>query len=506
MQESEGLSRAVLNSMMANIAVVDRNGTIIAINDGWARFAQENGCDPSSPKVGVGANYLDVCALSVRDLGAEGQEILDGIKGVLAHSQSTFRHEYPCHSPTEQRWFAMLVSPLNREAGGAVIAQFNITEHKRAEETLFRSQEMLQIVLDNIPAGVFWKDRNLIYLGCNSSSAHAVGLSSPDEIIGKSDFDLASKEMAEAYRADDRAVMESRIPKIDFEEALPQPDGSIGTIITNKLPLHDREGNVLGMMGTFEDITERKRKGEELAARTSELAVAVDSLKAEISERERLEIEVLKISDHEQARIGRDLHDGACQDMAAIGFLAEVVSLELGDEKSQSAANLLRISELSRKSTDKVRRLASGLFPVAISQQGLGVALQDLAAESSATSDVRCVFIMPGPITFTDADAAVQLYRIAQAAVSNALRHSGARNVTIELTEHGGTVRLAIKDDGAGLPLQPKKGGLGLHTMRYRARALGGSLEVGPTAERGTAVVCTFPGKEFTDAKEHNCS
>ena len=260
MQESEALNLAVLNSMMANIAVVDRHGTIIAVNEGWERFAQENGCDPTSPKVGVGANYLEVCVRAARDLGAESQEILNGIKGVLAHSQVTFSHEYPCHSPTEQRWFSMLVSPLDRTDGGAVITQVNITERKQAEESLFRSQEMLRIVLDNIPARVFWKDLNLVYLGCNSACARDAGLGAASEIIGKSDFDVAWKGSAETYRADDLAVIESRIPRIGFEEAMHRPDGTIGTLITSKLPLHDRDGNVFGMLGTYEDITERKRE------------------------------------------------------------------------------------------------------------------------------------------------------------------------------------------------------------------------------------------------------
>ncbi|MCX6876543.1 MAG: PAS domain-containing protein [Verrucomicrobia bacterium] len=122
-------------------------------------------------------------------------------------------------------------------------------------------------VLDNIPVGVFWKDRNFIYLGCNSTCARAAGLSVPSEIIGLSDHDLVWKANTEASRADDRAVMESGIPKHNYEEALLQPDGRIGRIITHKVPLQDKEGNVFGMMGTFEDITERKRAEQTLRAK-----------------------------------------------------------------------------------------------------------------------------------------------------------------------------------------------------------------------------------------------
>ncbi|MEI7437535.1 MAG: PAS domain S-box protein, partial [bacterium] len=166
---------------------------------------------------------------------------------------------------------SIMLSPIKNAAGeitGISKIASDITERKRAEEALHRSSQMLHLVLDNIPGGVFWKDRDLIYLGCNSACARAAGLGASGEIIGKCDFDLAWKTSAEAYRADDRAVMESGIPKIDFEEALPQPDGSIACIITNKVPLRDKEGNVFGMLGTFEDITERKR--DEVKLRESE--------------------------------------------------------------------------------------------------------------------------------------------------------------------------------------------------------------------------------------------
>ncbi len=143
---SEALNRAVLNSVMANIAVVNKHGTIIAINEGWEQFALENGSDPQSPNVSVGANYLEVCEQAAASEGDEAQSVLNGIKAVLAQSQATFKHEYPCDSPTEQRWFSMHVSRLNRAEGGAVISHFNITESKLAEN-LIRIQRDLGLAL-----------------------------------------------------------------------------------------------------------------------------------------------------------------------------------------------------------------------------------------------------------------------------------------------------------------------------------------------------------------------
>jgi len=147
----------------------------------------------------------------------------------------------------------------------------NVAERKRAEEELHRSRQMLQLVLDNIPQRVFWKDRNFNYLGCNKPCAIDAGLGSPEEIIGKNDFELSWRETAELYRADDKLVMEQASPKLNFEETENKPDGSLMWLRTSKLPLRDREGKVIGVIGTYEDITERKRAERALEERTAYL-------------------------------------------------------------------------------------------------------------------------------------------------------------------------------------------------------------------------------------------
>jgi diguanylate cyclase (GGDEF)-like protein/PAS domain S-box-containing protein len=139
---------------------------------------------------------------------------------------------------------------------------------QRTEEELYRSHQMLQTILDTIPQRVFWKDRNCTYLGCNRILATDAGLNNPAEIIGKSDFDLAWSETAEAYRADDKLVMEQGSAKLGFEEIQDRPDGGRVWLWTSKLPLWNREGKVIGVIGTYEDITERKQA--EQALRISE--------------------------------------------------------------------------------------------------------------------------------------------------------------------------------------------------------------------------------------------
>jgi PAS domain S-box-containing protein len=142
-----------------------------------------------------------------------------------------------------------------------VLAQSNdITERRRAEESLWASSQMLQLVLDNMPAFVFWKDRNSVYLGCNYLFAANAGLRSPHDIAGLTDLDLPWKDTeAASYRADDRLVMETGTPKINYEETQLTADGRITNVRTSKVPLRNPAGDVIGVLGTFEDITERKQ-------------------------------------------------------------------------------------------------------------------------------------------------------------------------------------------------------------------------------------------------------
>jgi PAS domain S-box-containing protein len=138
----------------------------------------------------------------------------------------------------------------------------DITERKQTEEELYRSQQMLQLVLDNIPQRVFWKDRNCVYQGCNKPFLQDAGLNSLEEIIGKDDFQLSWQKTASLYRADDKKVMKNNLTKVDYEEPQDKLDGSQMWVRTSKTPLHDPTGHVIGILGTYEDITEQKQAAE----------------------------------------------------------------------------------------------------------------------------------------------------------------------------------------------------------------------------------------------------
>ncbi len=192
------------------------------------------------------------------------------------------------HVNGEQLWFNGNKIPIQGIDGAAmgILCMFeNISDRQRADE-LNKSAELLQLVLDNIPQSLFWKDRELVYLGCNRNWGKAAGLQNPLEVVGKTDYDLIWKEEAELYREQDRQVMETDTPVLHLIEHRHNADEQEAWIDVNKIPIHDAEGNVIGILGAIEDITERKlaeialQKSEaQLRQQTEQLAQTLRDLK-----------------------------------------------------------------------------------------------------------------------------------------------------------------------------------------------------------------------------------
>jgi PAS domain S-box-containing protein len=208
-------------------------------------------------------------------------------------------------------------------------------------------------------------------------------------------------------------------------------------------------------------------------------------------ERQDLEKEVLDIGDAEQRRIGQDLHDDVCQQLAGVEFLVQALAGEL--EGTPSAGQVVKIGEYIRKATRHARMLARGLSLVEVEPRGLMVALQELAAHAEELFRIECQYHCESPVLVPDHASAVHLFRIAQEALTNAVRHGHAERVIIALTRDANRAQLTITDDGKGFSTPAgKSGGMGLRTMRYRAEMIGATFLIGPAEGCGTVVTCSF--------------
>ena len=216
--------------------------------------------------------------------------------------------------------------------------------------------------------------------------------------------------------------------------------------------------------------------------------------RVELLERsQQLEQEIIRISEREQQRIGRDLHDGVCQYLAAIGFTASMLRQKLERESNSLAESAGEIVNLLQDAGVRTRDFARGLSPVDRDEGGLESALEELAASTSRLAGISCFFICPTPVQTLDNRSAVHLFRIAQEALSNALKHGRAKNVVIVLEIGDGLCSLRISDDGIGFKTDIiERKGMGLNIMRYRARTLGGKLEIQPNYPSGTVVSCAL--------------
>jgi signal transduction histidine kinase len=229
-----------------------------------------------------------------------------------------------------------------------------------------------------------------------------------------------------------------------------------------------------------------------------------DSIRDRIKLLERsqqLEREIINISEREQQRIGRDLHDGVCQYLAAIGFTAAMLNRDLERDSSIRAEKAGEIANLLQDAAKRTHDLARGLSPVDRDEGGLESALDELASSTSKLAGISCSFICVGPVQqIRDNARAVHLFRIAQEALSNATKHGHAKAVVIALEACNGALSLRVSDDGIGFdPSCSERKGMGLNIMRYRARMLAGTLEIHSHSPAGTVVTCTIARAASTE-------
>jgi signal transduction histidine kinase len=231
--------------------------------------------------------------------------------------------------------------------------------------------------------------------------------------------------------------------------------------------------------------------------RTAELLRTNAELHDEMAERRRLEAMVIRLSDEQQRILGSELHDGLGQHLTSIGLYGASLASKLRTQRTAPVHEAERIVTLVQQAAEMTRSIARGLYPVALESAGLAAALHDLAERTRSLNRMDCIVRATPPAHAAEGDSlvAINLYRIAQEAINNALKYSQARHIWIDLECTEGTRRLTISDDGVGIaPEAIEHGtGLGLHSLRHRSRLLGGSCAIARNAHGGTTVAVSYP-------------
>ena len=347
---------------------------------------------------------------------------------------------------------------------GSQIGQFS--ERKRAEAALKREHAFISAVLNTCGGLVVVLDRQGRIIRFNRACESTTGYSF-QEIRERPFWDifLVADEL-EAVKGVFHKLSAGQFPS-QYENHWLTKDGHRRLIAWSNTVLLDHTGAVEYIICTGIDTTERKR----------------------------LEKEILEISDREQRRIGQDLHDGLCQHLAATELMSQVLEQRLEKILPAEAAGAAEIGRHVREAISQTRLLARGLSPVTLESEGLMSALEELAADTEQMFHVRCRFEARETVRTPNHASATHLFRIAQEAVSNALKHGKATRIDIELKPAGEFAELIVRNNGIGFPKKPKKTGMGLRIMNYRAGMIGATLRVEPGKDQGTAVICTFKKK-----------
>jgi PAS domain S-box-containing protein len=381
----------------------------------------------------------------------------------------------------------------------ALVLAASQSERDRAQQQAIRDRDFADAILDAEGALVLVLDAQGRILRVNRAFEALSGWRAAD--VEGADFKsaLIAPEHWPKLEANSELLRLRLSEVVRHEAQLARKAGDRLLVSWSTAVLRNRAGQIEHLIVTGIDVTARAQANDALrkarrelearvVERTRELAAANAVLHEEILERQRLEGEIINVSENEQKRFGQELHDGLGQHLTATAFLAELLSQKLSGRGLPESEDADRIERMLSQAISHTRQLARGLFPVELETNGLMAALEQLAESTRSVYHLECRFRCPAPVLVADNALAIHLYRVAQEAVNNAVKHSGCGRIDIELTAAGGTVRLRIADDGVGLPVRDvAHQGMGLRIMQYRAKLVGGAIAL-ESAGSGLAV------------------
>ncbi|MEP7248495.1 MAG: PAS domain S-box protein [Spartobacteria bacterium] len=407
------------------------------------------------------------------------------------------------------RWIRDISFPI-RDGGNKIkrvagVAR-DVTDEKKQLEAMAESEERFRLLVEGAPDyAMFLLDpgNQIVYW---SGGAEKVFGWSANEALGKSgeliftpEDRARHQEAKEINTALRKGVASDRRWHLRKDDSRVWIDGVMRR-------LNDEEGNLrafakIGRDATGLHLAEQalQRSHQDLEQRvderTKELVVLNKELGKALKKRAEVEQELLLVSEREKRRIGQDLHDSLCQELAAAAFFLQSTAQKMGKKFPAEAEVVSEAAKIVNDNVGLARDLARGLHPVELSSTGLANALRELAFRTSQLRSVTCHFDLPRQIRIQDEAIALNFFRIAQEAVANAIKNGKATEVSIRLGRDRKGLSLTVRDNGKGFSQSKPRKGMGIHIMQYRAEVIGARFSVESADGEGTQVTCTLPGE-----------
>lgn len=470
-KRSEEKHRIILATAIDGFYVVDLDTRLLEVNDSYCKM--------------VGYTREELLKMSIPDIEAieTPEESARHVKNVVEQGYAFFETQ---HQRKDGKLIDVEISAhyIDVEGGQIVVFVRNITDRKKAEQSLIESEGKYRTLVENIPQKIFFKDKNSVYISCNSNFAEDLQLK-PAEFSGHTDYDFYPRDLAEKYRADDKRVIESGNTERIEERYIEH--GQERTVETFKAPFIDESGKTVGVLGIFHDITKQKemerqsRKREIAAARAQELSMSHQRL---INAQESL-----------RKDIASQLH-GTVQSRLIL-LEHKIAELEAKARSKRMTKELAavrrRLEELRNK---HIRSISYRLFP-SILRLGIATGLESLIDEYSAKLPVNLRVskklrdIEQANRKFIPDNVKLALYRIAEEALTNISKHTpAANNIMVNLSlSDSRMLHLTVRDDGPGSNTTSPSPGIGLSLISDYSAAAGGSCTIKSIPGKGTQVI-----------------
>jgi PAS domain S-box-containing protein len=340
---------------------------------------------------------------------------------------------------------------------------------RERESQLAETNQMLELILNTIPVRVFWKDKDFKFLGCNKLFAADAGYDDPKSLIGKTDYDLIWKEQADLYRSDDMKVISSSDPIMNIEEPQTTPDGHVIWLKTNKIQLRNIQNETIGILGTYEDITERKQIEKKI----------LDA--------------IIVTEEREREKFAKNLHDDLGPLLSSIKMYVNSILNANSVEKQQFIVK--QLNEIAKEAIQSTKEISNDLSPHVLRNYGLLSAIESFARK---VEDYIEIFIDTNlsDDRFSE-EIETSLYRIIKELINNTIKHANASFINIYLIKKAEEIHLIFKDDGIGFDPKANEdnmsAGMGLSNIISRIRSLKGNYSLNSDASKGVEFKLVIP-------------